>query len=37
MLIHPIVADPVNEFAEEVCSGLTKPAQKELPSKYLYD
>src|SRR5271154_2279753 len=24
-------------FAEEVCSGLTKPGQKELPSKYLYD
>ena len=37
MLIHPIVADPVTEFAEEVCSGLTKPGQKELPSKYLYD
>ncbi len=37
MLIHPIVADPVSEFAEEVCSGLTKPGQKELPSKYLYD
>jgi L-histidine Nalpha-methyltransferase len=26
-----------NEFAAEVCSGLTKPDQKELPSKYLYD
>lgn len=37
MLIHPIVADPVTEFAVEVCSGLTKPGQKELPSKYLYD
>jgi L-histidine N-alpha-methyltransferase len=24
-------------FAEEVCAGLTKPGQKELPSKYLYD
>jgi dimethylhistidine N-methyltransferase len=24
-------------FVEEVCSGLTKPGQKELPSKYLYD
>jgi dimethylhistidine N-methyltransferase len=26
-----------DEFAREVCSGLTKPDQKELPSKYLYD
>ena len=26
-----------DEFAREVCSGLTKPGQKELPSKYLYD
>src|SRR6202049_4431203 len=24
-------------FAEEVCAGLQKPGQKELPSKYLYD
>jgi L-histidine Nalpha-methyltransferase len=24
-------------FAQEVCAGLTKPGQKELPSKYLYD
>jgi L-histidine Nalpha-methyltransferase len=24
-------------FAEEVCAGLMKPGQKELPSKYLYD
>src|SRR5277367_3374603 len=24
-------------FAEEVCEGLTKSGQKELPSKYLYD
>jgi L-histidine Nalpha-methyltransferase len=24
-------------FAEEVCEGLQKPGQKELPSKYLYD
>src|ERR1700722_2804855 len=24
-------------FAEEVCAGLIKPGQKELPSKYLYD
>jgi L-histidine Nalpha-methyltransferase len=26
-----------DEFAREVCSGLSKPGQKELPSKYLYD
>lgn len=37
MLIQPIVADPVSEFVEEVCGGLTKPGQKELPSKFLYD
>jgi dimethylhistidine N-methyltransferase len=24
-------------FAEEICAGLLKPGQKELPSKYLYD
>jgi len=29
-------AAPV-EFAADVCRGLTKPGQKELPSKYLYD
>src|SRR5580704_11843029 len=27
----------LTRFAEEVCAGLTKPGQKELPSKYLYD
>jgi L-histidine Nalpha-methyltransferase len=32
-----VEADPVTQFAEEVCTGLTKPGQKELPSKYLYD
>jgi dimethylhistidine N-methyltransferase len=37
MLVHPIIADPVIDFAEEVSSGLTKAGQKELPSKYLYD
>ena len=26
-----------DEFAKEVCTGLTKSPQKELPSKYLYD
>lgn len=37
MLTHAITADPVYEFAAEVRAGLTKPDQKELPSKYLYD
>src|SRR5271167_2561593 len=32
-----VEADAVTQFAEEVCTGLTKPGQKELPSKYLYD
>jgi dimethylhistidine N-methyltransferase len=32
-----IKGTPQDEFASEVCSGLTKPGQKELPSKYLYD
>jgi L-histidine N-alpha-methyltransferase len=27
----------VEEFAHDVCAGLTKPGQKELHSKYLYD
>ena len=37
MLTQPIVANPVSEFAADVRAGLTKPLQKELPSKYLYD
>src|SRR5205814_5805769 len=37
MLTHAITADPVYEFATEVHAGLTKPGQKELPSKFLYD
>jgi dimethylhistidine N-methyltransferase len=32
-----VEADPITQFAEEVRAGLTKPGQKELPSKYLYD
>jgi L-histidine Nalpha-methyltransferase len=32
-----VEAYPATQFAEEVCAGLTKPGQKELPSKYLYD
>jgi L-histidine N-alpha-methyltransferase len=30
-------ASLVSQFASEVSTGLTKPGQKELPSKYLYD
>lgn len=37
MLTHPITADPAFEFAADVRAGLTRPGQKELPSKYLYD
>jgi len=32
-----VEADPLTQFGDEVCAGLTKPGQKELPSKYLYD
>ncbi len=37
MLIHAIPANTAYEFASEVRAGLTRPGQKELPSKYLYD
>jgi L-histidine Nalpha-methyltransferase len=37
MLTHSIVANPTFEFAADVRAGLTKPGQKELLSKYLYD
>ena len=37
MLVHAITADPVYEFAADVREGLSKPGQKELLSKYLYD
>lgn len=37
MLTNTIVQDAVAEFAADVFDGLTKPGQKELPSKYLYD
>lgn len=37
MLTHAIAANPLYEFAAEVRAGLTHRAQKELPSKYLYD
>ena len=37
MLTNAIVADAAVDFAADVRTGLTKPGQKELPSKYLYD
>jgi L-histidine N-alpha-methyltransferase len=37
MLVHAIPAGVSYEFAADVRAGLTKPGQKELPSKYLYD
>src|ERR1700719_1782431 len=37
MLVSPVSADPVSQFAADVCEGLTRSGQKELPSKYLYD
>jgi len=37
MLVHAIPASPTYEFSVDVRAGLTKPGQKELPSKYLYD
>jgi L-histidine N-alpha-methyltransferase len=37
MLTHAITANATYEFAADVRLGLTKPGQKELPSKYLYD
>src|SRR5579864_3491570 len=33
----PAIANAPAEFATDVCRGLTKAGQKELPSKYLYD
>jgi dimethylhistidine N-methyltransferase len=37
MLVRAIVPNPASEFADDVCAGLTRSGQKELPSKYLYD
>jgi dimethylhistidine N-methyltransferase len=37
MLVHSVIPDATYEFAAEVRAGLTKPMQKELPSRYLYD
>jgi dimethylhistidine N-methyltransferase len=37
MLIYTPVSPQVSDFASEVRESLTKPGQRELPSKYLYD
>jgi len=37
MLTYSLPARHVSDFADAVREGLTKPGQKELPSKYLYD
>lgn len=37
MLVHAIPANVAYDFAADVRAGLTRPGQKELPSKYLYD
>ena len=37
MLTQTIAQYSATDFAGEVRTGLTRPGQKELPSKYLYD
>lgn len=37
MLRQPLPIQTTNGFADAICAGLTRPGQKELPSKYLYD
>jgi dimethylhistidine N-methyltransferase len=37
MLVHAITTNAAYEFAADVRHGLTRPRQKELPSKFLYD
>lgn len=37
MLVHAIPTNAAYEFAFDLRAGLTRPDQKELPSKYLYD
>jgi L-histidine Nalpha-methyltransferase len=37
MLVHTVTTNATYEFAVDVRAGLSKPVQKELPSKYLYD
>jgi len=34
---HSLPVPAPDGFATEICAGLTRPGQKELPSKYLYD
>jgi len=37
MLVHAVPTNATYEFATDVSDGLTRPGQKELPSKYFYD
>jgi dimethylhistidine N-methyltransferase len=37
MVTNAVVQSPVSDFAVDIRLGLTKPGQKELPSKYFYD
>jgi len=37
MLVRAIAGNATYDFGSEVLAGLTRPGQKELPSKYLYD
>ncbi len=37
MLVHAIATNATYEFASDVRAGLSRPGQKELPSKYFYD
>ncbi len=37
MRMNAVAIEPISDFAADVRAGLTKPGQKELPSKYLYD
>src|SRR5882724_3879333 len=37
MLVHAVPTNATYEFAADVRAGLTRPGQKELLSKYLYD
>ena len=37
MRMNATATEPISDFAADVRAGLTKPNQKELPSKYLYD
>src|SRR5579871_519640 len=37
MLLSSVNTEPVGQFAADVCEGLMRSGQKELPSRYLYD